>query len=105
MRREIAERRRTETELRKLSIAVEQSPAIIVITDREGRIEYVNPKFSQVTGYAPEEAIGQNPRILKSGKTSPEEYGRLWQTILSGRQWRGEFYNRKRTAVSIGNKL
>jgi PAS domain S-box-containing protein len=84
-------------QLRKLSRAVEQSPVLILITDSAGRIEYVNPKFEQVTGYRAEEVLGKNPRILKSGETSPEEYRQLWQTILSGRQWRGEFHNRRRS--------
>jgi PAS domain S-box-containing protein len=83
-------------ELRKLSRAVEQSPSIITIADSEGNIEYVNPKFTQVTGYAFEEVIGKNPRILKSGETPPEEYKRLWEAITSGREWRGEFHNKKK---------
>ena len=96
MRREIHERTRAESEMRKLWIAVEQSPIMIVITDREGRIEYANPKFTQVTGYTLDDVRGQTPRILKSGKTSLEEYQRLWQTLLSGGEWRGEFYNKKK---------
>jgi PAS domain S-box-containing protein len=83
-------------ELRKLSVAVEQSPAITVITDPEGNIEYVNPKFGQTTGYTLEEVRGKNPRILKSGKTTPEEYKELWDAIRSGREWRGEFHNKKK---------
>ena len=94
--RDITQRKRAEIELKQLSIAVEQNPAIIVITDREGNIEYVNPKFCQITGYTFEEVRGKNPRILKSGKTTPEEYKELWDTILSGREWRGEFHNKKK---------
>ncbi|MCE5281439.1 MAG: PAS domain S-box protein, partial [Deltaproteobacteria bacterium] len=82
--------------LRKLSRAVEQSPVTIVITDLKGNIEYVNPKFTQVTGYTSEEAIGRNPRILKSGEQPPSLYQELWATIASGREWRGEFRNRKK---------
>ncbi len=82
--------------LRKFIRGVEQSPACVVITDVEGRIEYVNPKFTELTGYTPEEVYGKNPRILKSGYTPPEEYRRLWETILAGRQWSGEFVNRKK---------
>ena len=93
---EIAERRQKEEQLRKYSHAIEQSPSSIIITDVKGNIEYANPKFMQVTGYTPEEIIGKNPRILKSGKTPPEEYKQLWTTITSGGEWRGEFYNRKK---------
>ncbi|MGA3243238.1 MAG: PAS domain S-box protein [Bacteroidota bacterium] len=93
---DVTEHRHTEEELRKLHRAVEQSPSSIVITDAKGTIEYVNPKFTEVTGYTFEEAKGQNPRILKSGQTTAEEYTKLWETILSGKEWRGEFYNRKK---------
>jgi PAS domain S-box-containing protein len=94
--RDITRQKQAEAELRKLSRAVQQSPATVVITDAQGNIEYVNPKFTQVTGYSFEEAIGQNPRILKSGETTPEEYKELWDTITSGREWRGQFHNKKR---------
>lgn len=94
--RDITEQRRVETELRKLLRAVEQNPASIVITGINGIIEYVNPKFCAVTGYSREEAIGQNPRVLKSGEMSPEGYRELWNTIRDGREWRGEFHNRKK---------
>ncbi|MDN3515479.1 MAG: ATP-binding protein [Candidatus Brocadia sp.] len=83
-------------ELRKLFNAVEQSPVTVVITDTKGDIEYVNPKFTQTTGYTSDEAIKQNSRILKSGKQSPEVYKHLWDTILSGKEWRGEFHNKKK---------
>jgi PAS domain S-box-containing protein len=83
-------------ELRKLSEAVEQSPVAVVITDKEGTIEYVNPRFSEVTGYSAKEAIGQNPRILKSGNHPDSFYKDLWNTILAGRTWRGELLNRKK---------
>ncbi|MBC7963446.1 MAG: PAS domain S-box protein [Steroidobacteraceae bacterium] len=95
-RRELAERKKAEEHLRKLSVAVEQSPVSIIITDTSGRIEYVNPHFALLTGYQQDEILGKNPGILKTGETSPEEYRQLWETILSGREWRGEFRNCKK---------
>ena len=86
----------TREQLRKLSTAVDQSPAATVITDLKGDITYVNPRFTDVTGYSLTEAIGKNPRILKSGRTPPEVYQDLWQTIAAGQEWKGEFLNRKR---------
>jgi PAS domain S-box-containing protein len=83
-------------ELEKLSEAVEQSPVTVMITDKNGTIEYVNPKFSEVTGYSDEETIGQNPRILRSGNHPTSFYKDLWDTILAGKTWRGEFLNRKK---------
>jgi PAS domain S-box-containing protein len=83
-------------ELRKLSEAVEHSPVTVMITDKNGTIEYVNPTFSGVTGYAAREAIGQNPRFLQSGHLPRSFYQDLWDTILSGKTWQGEFLNRKK---------
>ncbi len=94
--RDISERKRNETHLRKLSVAVEQNPASIMITDRNGVIEYINPHFTALTGYSLEEAVGQTPRLLTSGETSYEAYQQLWETILAGGEWRGEFHNRKK---------
>jgi PAS domain S-box-containing protein len=83
-------------ELRTFSRAIEQSPASIVITDVEGSIRYVNPKFEQVTGYASAEVIGENSRILSSGDKSREDYQSLWQTIKAGATWHGDFLNRRK---------
>lgn len=93
---DITDQRHAEEELRKLSRAVDQSPSIVMITDVEGVIEYVNPKFCEVTGYRPEEVVGLRPNILKSGEKSAEEYAELWQTIRKGLEWRGEFHNKNK---------
>ncbi|MBW2443730.1 MAG: PAS domain S-box protein, partial [Deltaproteobacteria bacterium] len=84
-------------ELKKVSEAVAQSPVSVVITAKDGTIEYVNPTFSEVTGYTAEEAIGQNPSVLKSGNLPESHYQELWDTILSGNVWQGEFINRKKS--------
>ncbi len=94
--RDITERKRRQDKLRQLSAAVEQSPVSVVITDLEGNITYINRKFSDCTGYSPEEVRGKNPRILNSGHSPPEMYSDLWTTILDGGEWRGEFRNRKK---------
>lgn len=85
--------------IRQLSLAVEQSPMSVVITDVQGNIEYVNAKFSTLTGYSFSEAIGKNPSILKSGEQPWKFYKNLWDTILSGKEWRGEFHNKKKNGV------
>ncbi len=92
--RDISEQIRTRDELTKLSQAVLNSPASVVITDAEGTIEYVNPRFSEVTGYTIDEVIGKKSAILKSDYHSPEFYQSMWETIKSGKDWRGEFCNR-----------
>ncbi len=94
--RDLTERRAGESLLRKLSAAVEHSPASIVITDLTGNIEYVNPAFTRLTGYLPEEVLGNNPRILKGGDQPEEFYREMWETIKRGDEWRGEFRNRRK---------
>jgi len=93
---ELTERKRINENLRKLSSAVEHSPASIVITDPEAIIEYVNQHFTELTGYSLEEVVGKNPRILQSGLTPKEFYSQMWDTIKSGKEWRGEFQNKKK---------
>jgi PAS domain S-box-containing protein len=90
------ERKRAEGQLKTFARAIDQSPVSIIITDPQGSIEYVNPKFEQVTGYSPSEAIGRTPGMLSSGATRTDEYKMLWQTIQSGKTWRGEFHNRRK---------
>lgn len=95
-----------EQTLTKLSLAIEQSPESIVVTDLEGRIEYINDCFTRNTGYSRAEAIGQNPRILKSGKTPPETFRAMWATLGAGEAWQGELINRRKDGseyVEIAN--
>ena len=94
--RDITERKQVEEQLLKLYQSLEQSPSSVIITDINGNIEYVNLKFVEITGYTREEALGKRPGILKSGKTPPEIYRDLWNTIKSGREWHGEFINKKK---------
>lgn len=94
--RNITERLRAEQQLRQISLAVEQSPASIVITDTQANMKYVNPRFSQVAGYSLGEAIGKTPRILKSGQTPTKTYRQLWESLSAGKEWRGEFINRRK---------
>ena len=93
---DVTERRRVEARVRQLWQAVEQSPVVVVITDTQGVIEYVNPRFSEVTGYSAAEAVGAHTRLLKSGQTPPEVYQELWVTLAAGGVWRGEFLNRRK---------
>jgi PAS domain S-box-containing protein len=98
---DITSQKAGKDQLRLMSHMVEQSPAFVVLTDPEGNIEYVNRKFTEELGYQPEEVIGKNPRILKSGYTSREEYQNLWQTIKNGKEWRGEFRNRRKDGTLL----
>jgi len=92
--RDIDDRLRMESELRKLAQAVEQSPGSIVITNLKAEIEYVNEAFLEATGYTRREIIGQNPNILNSGNTPPETFKAMWAALTSGQAWQGEFFNR-----------
>ena len=94
--RDISAQKQVESELRKLSQAVEHSPVMVIITDIHGNIEYVNPKFTEVTGYSAIEAYGKNPRFLQSGLTDKNLYKDLWETISIGKEWRGEIQDRKK---------
>ena len=94
--RDVTERKLAEEKLLQLSRAVEQSPASIVITNTDGTIEYVNPRFTQVTGYLYDEVVGKNPRFLSTDQTPPGTHQTLWSTITAGREWQGEFVNRKK---------
>ena len=94
--RDVTARTQDQATLRRLSQAVEQSPSTILITDLEARIVYANQAFTRSTGYSLEEALGRNPRLLHSGKTAPAVYAEMWQSLLSGQSWRGEFVNRRK---------
>ena len=93
---DITELKETENRLQQLSRVVEQSPVMVVITDLDGKIQYVNPKFTQVTGYSAREVAGRNPRMLKSGELPPDVYRELWETISGGGEWQGEYHNKKK---------
>jgi PAS domain S-box-containing protein len=93
---EVETRRQTEAELRKLGMAVEQSPVTIFITDRAGRIEYVNPRLERMTGYGRSEFLGQTPQLLKSPETPQIVHETMWATILAGRDWHGELKVRRK---------
>lgn len=95
-RKELARRRKTENTLRIFSRVIEQSPVSIIITNTNGKILNVNPKFTQITGFTQSEAHGQNPKVLKSGEHSEEFYATLWKTIQSGKVWQGVFHNKKK---------
>ncbi len=92
----ITHARENEIRIRHLSQAVEQSPASVVLTNNQGMIEYVNPKFENITGYSLDEIKGLTPRILKSGETSSKDYAKLWEKITRGETWRGIFHNRRK---------
>ena len=99
LQEEVAMRKQSEDMLRKLVVAVEQSPASVVITDLEARLEYVNPRFTEVTGYSSAEVLGQNPRILQSGMTPKETHADMWGTLTRGLPWKGELVNRRKNGA------
>ena len=95
--RDITQRKQNEDALSQLSLAVEQSPVSVMITDSKGNISYVNRKFTECTGYRLDEVINKNPRILNSGYSTRDRYKALWSTITKGEVWRGEFRNKKKS--------
>lgn len=98
--RDLTERLKTTEQLRLLDAALRAAPAGLVITDATGRIEWVNPAFTRLTGYEPAEVIGANPRLLRSGAHSPEFYRQMWETIGRGEVWTGELQNRRRDGTT-----
>ena len=94
--RDLSERMRSDEQIRNLSLAVEQSPESIVITDLDANVEYVNEAFVLNTGYTLAEVVGRNPRFLQSGKTPPERYVAMWEALTRGQPWKGEFINRRK---------
>ncbi|EXI79324.1 MAG: Cyclic di-GMP phosphodiesterase Gmr [Candidatus Accumulibacter appositus] len=94
--RDITDRKQAEAQLRKLSLAVEQSPESIIITNLQAEIEYVNEAFVQKTGFSRDEAIGENPRMLQSGRTPPQTYASLWGALKQGLPWKGELHNKRK---------
>ena len=93
---DITQRKRADDTLRTRLAAIDASADMVIICDRDGIIEYVNPAFTTTTGYTAQEVIGQNPRAMKSGVHDPQFYAILWQTILDGKVWRGELTNRRK---------
>ncbi len=96
LRKEVSRRKKIEQQLRTLSVAIQQSPASVVITDLQASLQYVNPKFTEVTGYSLEEALGKNPRFLHSGLTSAEVYQQMWDSLTQGQVWHGELINQRK---------
>jgi len=94
--RDVTDQRQAEATMRLQSAALEAAANAICLTDASGRIEWINPAFTRLTGYAADDALGATPRLLKSGQQSPEFYADLWRTILAGRAWEGEIVNRRK---------
>ncbi|MEO5358164.1 MAG: response regulator [Nitrospirae bacterium YQR-1] len=102
---DVTECKRAEAQLIKLSSAIIQSPVAVIITDIDGKIDFINPKFCEVTGYSRQEVTGKNPRFLQSGKTSPEVYANLWETIRAGETWQGELLNKRKNGNYYWNSI
>jgi two-component system, cell cycle sensor histidine kinase and response regulator CckA len=102
---DITERKRAQEQLQWLSLAMEQGPTSVIMTNLDGTIEYVNPKFTEVTGYTLDDVRGKNPRLLKSGNTPPDVYRDLWATITAGRPWHGEIENRKKDGSAYWDSM
>jgi PAS domain S-box-containing protein len=105
MLRHAIERRRAEDQMRLQSAALEAAANAIVITDQTGAVQWVNPAFTQLTGYRLDEAVGQNPRVLKSGAHPPEFYRDLWQTVLAGRVWHSEIVNKRKDGTCYTEEM
>ena len=103
--RDVSFRVVNENQITKLTTAIEQSSNTVVITDINGKIEYVNKKFADLTGYDEETVIGKNPSLLRSGKTPDEVYKDMWTTILTGKVWQGEFRNKKKSGELYWEKI
>ena len=97
--------KQAEAEKARLATAIEQAAEAVMITDTHGTIEYVNPAFARITGYSREELLGQNPRMLKSGKQDPEYYQQLWATIVQGKPWRGEIINQRKDGTHYTEEM
>ena len=102
--RDLSRLHKDEATIRKLSLAVEQSPTSIVITSTEPAIEYANPQFFRTTGYTPQEVIGQNPRVMQSGQTAQSTYAAMWAALRAGQAWQGEFLTSSPT-LAFGHRL
>ena len=105
VKQDITARRRNEEQLRLLTSAVEAAATGVIMTDHDGRIQWINPAFTALTGYSTEEAIGQTPRLLKSGKQPPEFYQKMWSTIGAGEVWHGELINRRKDGTEYYEEL
>ncbi|MDC1067580.1 PAS domain S-box protein [Candidatus Kapabacteria bacterium] len=109
IRLDITEQIKVQENIKKLSVAMDQNPAAVFITNTKGEIEYINPQFTAITGYSIEEADGKTPSLLSSGLTPPKVYSNLWKTIQSGKIWRGELQNKHKdgtifwASISISN--